>query len=312
MKTVNVLTILVAALLLQACQAKLGSEADGLTPFGKKTPYANEPLQGNLLGKGWRSVTAVVRPFSGGTNQLNLYIYGESKSSVCGPDTTSRLPLVSAVIPANYQAREYDLDLTTGTPVVISEGSNNVIADVGRLSITEINEIGFNGFFYTKGYSSDGTISEINGQLKVVDCRKVVDFSVWSTFERSYDLVELDGVAVGPMMAFVRAANNSYYDRASSRYVRAFEFPLFYSVNGSSTASFTFGPMEGLGKTTVNQAGDVKTLTYSYQGPIYYRGTDITLNLDMKVVADTRFTMVSYTLEIPGHIGKSTHTFKLK
>ncbi len=46
--------------------------------------------------------------------------------------------------------------------------------------------------------------------------------------------------------------------------------PLYYSVSSGLSASYDMGVLEGLGTTTVSENNGVKTLTYSFHGPINY------------------------------------------
>ncbi len=56
----------------------------------------------------------------------------------------------------------------------------------------------------------------------------------------------------------------------------------------------------------------VKTLTYSFHGPINYENTDVILNLDLTVINSALNAKFTYTLEIPNHVNKTTHSFTLR
>ncbi|MNY65483.1 hypothetical protein D3C86_2027550 [compost metagenome] len=70
--------------------------------------------------------------------------------------------------------------------------------------------------------------------------------------------------------------------------------------------------MEGLGKTIYDEFNGTKTLTYSFDGPINFEGSDVTLKLDMTVVKTSSNVKVQYTIEVPGQINKTSHSFTLR
>ena len=76
--------------------------------------------------------------------------------------------------------------------------------------------------------------------------------------------------------------------------------------------SYSFGPIEGRGVTTLTEGQDVKVYTYKYDGPITLEGVDIEMHLDMNVMQEGRNLYVTYTLSVPGHITATTRNFTLQ
>ncbi|MGZ5279744.1 MAG: hypothetical protein ACXWC9_07380, partial [Pseudobdellovibrionaceae bacterium] len=118
-----------------------------------------------------------------------------------------------------------------------------------------------------------------------------------------------DGVSPASQQSIVKWNTTQFYDRASSQYLNTLTFPLYHSVSAGSAVSSQFGPMQGLGSTKYTDVNGTKTWIYAYHGPLTYKGMDVTLNLDMTVVKDANQVSVSYTLEIPIHVAKTTHSY---
>jgi hypothetical protein len=304
-----------ALLSLAACE--ISSTADGLRDplAGKPTPdYSESMLSGKIFGQDWKAQVAVLRPSMLDKNKLSLEIYAGNAGSACQVASTST-PYTTVFIPADYQVKEYSFDIYTESVFVFSaiiNGSKNLMADRAKLKITSLDANGFSGYLYAHGEEENGDVSEINGKLQVIDCRKQAAFSVWDNLAGWYDLVEFDGKTVGPLTATADFNTSSFYNRTTGKYVRSFNVPLIYSVGTSTTASYSVGPLEGLGTTTYEESNGVKTINYSFHGPINFKNSDITMNLDMAVVRTSSNVKVRYTLEIPGHVTKTSHAFTLR
>lgn len=305
-----------ALLTLSACSVT-GSSTEDNNPFGNKpTPeFSEQALSGKVFGADWKAKVAVIKPFGNDGKEVSLDVLSDSPAVPCKAVYSSN-PYATVVIPANYAVGDYSLNLGEGNPLVFTgfAGSvKNVIADAGRLRISTIADSGFLAYLYAKGTEGDGTVSEINGKIQVIDCRKVVDFSVWDEFLGWHDLVELDGKSLSPLSGSGRIENSNFYSRTRSAYVRSAVIPLYYSASSSgSSASYNLGALEGLGSTSVSEINGVKTINYSFHGPITFKGLDITMNLDMTVVRSGSTVKVSYTLEVPGQITKTSHSFALR
>jgi hypothetical protein len=301
---------------LTACEIS-GTGADALrNPFEQKpTPaYSESMLSGKIFGQDWKAQVAILRPSPSDKTQLSLEVYSTIPASACQV-TNSSTPFTTVYLPADYQVREYNFDFVSGSLLVFSgftDVSKNLVADAAKLKITTLDAGGFSGYLYARGTEENGTVSEINGKLQVIDCRKQVTFSVWDEFARMFDLVEFDGKSVGPLSIYADFNNSSFYNRTTGKYIRSLALPLVYSVGANSTGSYSVGPMEGLGTTTSSEINGVKTINYSFHGPINFKGTDITMNLDMAVVRSSSNVKVQYTLEVPGQITKTTHAFTLR
>jgi hypothetical protein len=299
---------------LAACEVT--SSTDPNTPQGDDftPPYSVFDLSGKIFGQNWKSQVAIIRPSTLDKTKVYLEVYSTAMASPCQTAFTSA-PYATVSIPSDYQAKEYAFNWNTGTLLTfsaITDVSKNLIADSSKLKITTVNATGFDGYLYAKGVESNGTVSEINGKMQVIDCRKQVNFAVWDEFARYYDLVEFDGQVVGPFTANGAFNSSSFYSRQLSKYMRSFILPLFYGVGSGTTASYSVGPIEGLGTTTTDEYNGVKTITYRYYGPINYKNADITMYLDMKVVSTFSNVKVQYTLEVPNQISKTTHSFTLR
>lgn len=301
---------------MTAC--KVGDSGSGGTDAGvilQSSPtYADGPLSGKIFGEDWTAQAAVVRPFGTGGNQVSLELYAAGASSLCSRPFTSA-PFASVVLPADYQAQEYRADITSGTPLVFTSTnavSKNVLADTAKVKITSVQATGFEAFIYAKATEADGTISEINGKIQVSDCRKVADFSVWDEFAGWYSLVSLDGRNVTSLTSIIQYDTSHFYDTTAKKYVRTLSFPLYFAANGNSSGQYAFGPMEGLGSTTVSEVDGVKTLRYVYNGPINFRGTNIILNFDLQVTKSADQVAVTYKVDIPDDPPSASHSFVLK
>ena len=89
-------------------------------------------------------------------------------------------------------------------------------------------------------------------------------------------------------------------------------FPLYTSVSNNSDVQLNFGPMNGLGTTTSSETNSGKTLVYSYDGPLNYRGMDLTLRLKMNVLKTQSELRIQYTITIPGHVNEASHSLVLR
>lgn len=303
-------------LLLTACSAKVSAPSGFLPPpSGGDDPqnaYSDQELSGTVFNKEWKGKMALVRTFGSSGSELSLEIYQEKAGDICKTSFTNS-PSISVVIPANYEVKEYRLDISSGTPFVFSGATNelkNVIADSGSLKINAITDSGFTAQIVAKAVDHEGITSEVNGKIDVIDCRKQINFNVWDEFVGFGYLIEFNGKAVNNLSLQTAYNSRAFYDRSQRAYVRYLNLPLINYVSGSSTSEFSFGPLEGLGITKLIKDQNGKTLSYSYHGPITADGRDVTLNLDMTVVTSGKTVHVTYTLEVPKHINKVTNSFK--
>ncbi|WP_413287723.1 hypothetical protein [Bdellovibrio sp. HCB337] len=319
MKTMSLFTAGIAMTLMTACSPSV--KVDGSSPnsaFGTWPDYTDQNVSGQVFGKEWKATTAVVKSFGQSGSEVSLEFYAETVTDACKSVSSTTKPTASVVIPAAYSQTEYRADMSApggGNPLMFSSfenGGRNVMAEKTKVRINNITATGFNVSVFAKGTESDGTVSEINGKLDVVDCKKAVDFSVWDEFANWWDLVSFDGAAVTRRTAIVEYNSSDIFSRSSNKYIKTLMFPLYRSVSSNSDMSTDLGPMQGLGSTTLTESGTVKTLTYSYHGPVTYKGVDVTLNLDMTVVKNGNRVTVDYTLEIPSHITKTAHKFELQ
>lgn len=306
--------------LTTACSVKSSgdnSDSPGVQSQEKNWPaYAANSLAGQVFGADWKAVTAVARPSQSDANKMVVSIFNESVPAACGSQISNK-PYATVILPKAYKAQEYVTDLEQG-----GEGDPLVFTKVGtttdvlvalrtKVKIQTITDAGFDALIYARAEDENGAVSEINGTVSVIDCSKNVDFNVWTSLAGGYSLKSYDGVAQDSRYTNIEIDNSRFYDRKSSKYVSAVMFPLYYSVSAGSDASYNFGPIEGLGTSQVTDINGVKTLSYSYHGPVNYRGMDITMNLDMKVIESGRNMDVTYTLEVPNQVTKVTHQFTL-
>lgn len=308
------------ASLVTACSAKVDAPPNpfqGVNDAFKTWPeYSDAQLSGKIFGKEWKAVTAVARPIN--EKEMSLDFYPEVKSNACTSALTSSRPYATVIIPKAYTATEYYADMAspgTGNPLVFTEvngAPKNLIAEKTKMRINTISAGGFNVSLYAVGVDTDGYQSEINGKIDVVDCAKAVDFSVWDELKGWYSLSTFVGNAVVSRNTILEYDSSKFYDRASGRYVKTLIFPLYYSVGASSDASYNFGPMEGLGVTTITNHNGIKTYKYSYSGPMTYKGIDITMNLEMSVATWGNNYTVNYTLEVPGHVTKTSKYYEMQ
>lgn len=320
MKHYKYIAALAVLCLTAACELKNnggGSPSDNGNQKASWPAYADQELSGKVFGQNWKAVTAVVRPFGADNTQVSVEFLDQNNSEVCKSPRTPSGTYASVVIPADYSEKEYFGDITTGegNPLVFTTmvgGVRNVIADKTKMRLSSLSETGFVAQVYASGQNDDGSISEINGKISVTDCRKVADFSVWEELAHWYDLETFDGRPVKARYSAVELNTDRFYDRSQRKYLRTYIFPLYSFVGENSDSQYLFGPMEGLGTSTMQEANGVKTFKYSYKGPINMRGTDITLELDMTVVKTSARVTVTYSLNIPSHNEKSAHTFTMK
>jgi len=117
--------------------------------------------------------------------------------------------------------------------------------------------------------------------------------------------------------AKIEIDTKSVRDAANTTNIRMLNMPLFHMANSETgtTGSLDLGPLEGLGEYASTTVGDVVTYTYKFNGPIHYEYQAITLILDLSVkvskVNGVKTLDVSYTAEIPGHVGNTVRTFTL-
>ncbi|MBK9321606.1 MAG: hypothetical protein IPM97_01380 [Bdellovibrionaceae bacterium] len=316
MKKFNLFAVVMAITLMTACSpiSKLDDPIFGLGQKGWPD-YVEQPLAGRVFGQNWKALTAVVKPFGSDKSQVSLEFYSEVNPKACTGSLMPSKPFASVVIPAAYTQTEYISDMEdpgTGNPLVFkmfSGEAKKLLASKTKIRVNSITATGLVVSVYAQGADADGAVSEINGSVAVTDCAKAVDFSVWEELAGWYTLQNFDGQAVQARTSILKYENNSFYNRAAQAWVKTLVFPLYASVSTNTDMTYNFGPMEGLGATTVSVSGGTKTYTYSYHGPIYANGVDVTMALDMTVMKSGSTMSVTYTLEVPSYIKKVSHTF---
>lgn len=283
--------------------------------------YAEQELSGKVFGQDWKALSAVARPSIGNAAEMTVEIYSEKLADACASQTFSQKPYASVVIPSQYAEQEYVADMTnlgagqSGNPLVFTslEGnSKNVMADKTKLQILAINSSGFQMSLYASGQEADGALSEINGKISVIDCARAIDFKEWEALAGWYSLKSFDGAAQDGRTSTIEIDPDSFFDRATQKWVPTAVFPLYESVSTNFDMKYDFGPMKNLGQTTMVKNQNDTVYTYSYSGPIYADGYDVTLNLEMTVKKTANTLEVQYTLEVPSHIKKTTHSFILQ
>ena len=318
MKAYGYFSLAVLVVALAACSKGNNSSSDGGDQRVQSdgwTAYSDSALSGKVFGQDWSATNAILRPFGTDKKEISVEFYSDSVASVC-KNFQARKPYASVTIPADYTTTEYRMDLNTGSgggnPLVFSSPSDgqNLIADKTKIRVNALNATGFEASVYAQGTDEKGT-SEINGKIQVTDCSKVVDFSAWDELSGWFNLTSFDGKSVTPRTSIIQYDTQRFYDRASSRYVKTLAFTLYEWVGDNSDSGYNFGPMEGLGQSSITEQNGQKTFTYSYHGAINFRGQDITLNLDLTAVKSGNTITVTYTIEVPNNVKKTTHSFVL-
>lgn len=319
LKTVFIL----CGLCLSACHSSLSTNAPSPLPDanGLETwpNYKQRNLSGQLFGENWTAKSAIVRQNVNNTNEYILEISSEDKSNLCDGLVSNQKSYATLIIPKDYKTTEYKFDLKTptgsGNPVVFtSAGSNvqNVISEKSSLRIDSINSLGFKASLTAEATDTEGKILEINGQIDVIDCTQFVSFSDLEKLVGNYSLYSFDGVTQDNRPAKITTEEKYFYDSSSKTYKKFLNLPLYYSVSENSDLTFHFGPIEGFGITTQTQSSEQTTYHYKADGPINYRGIDINLKLDVTMIKSNNDLIISYTLEIPDHIKKTSHSLVLK
>lgn len=320
MRLLKLLSVAASAVLLTtACDIKVDTTPKE-EPIGVNWPaYAGGSLAGKVFSQDWRAVSAVARLDRSGaseTPQVIVAFYQESVPAACNQPFYARLPYATMKIPQAYAVQEIATDLTRalgnaplafvfpGTPTKI------VVADKTKLNIQTLTEFGFDGALYAQATESNGTVSEINGRVSVMDCTKAADFSVWNELVGSYRLLTFDGQTQDGRNLFVGFDNDLIVDPKNGQTVKALLLPLFTNI--SAGEQFDVGPLNGLGISRLTTQGNIKTLSYSFNGPIVYRGESLTLNLELRVLKNEGRLDVAYTLNVPGKIPLSSHQMTLQ
>jgi hypothetical protein len=328
MKEMKKIFLMMASLAaLSACSVK-GSAEGGSGPAsdpqkqssGSWPELAKTTLGGNVMGHAWNAQTAILRPSQGDAKNVVVEIYGEKLANACANGAnSSQLPFVTVTLPADYKLQQYITDMNqrpaNAMPLVFSTfvpQADNVIADRTKLSIDAISDHGFTGALYAHGTSASGDVSEINGQIEVLDCSKVASFDVWRKMVGSYSLNTLDGVQKTDVYTSIQERKDVIYDRASKQYLSMIEFPLYYSASDSGGAEYNLGPIEGLGTTTIKGSGAQTTYVYRYDGPTNFNGGDVEIHVEISATPNGNTLDVTYTIEIPNYVKKDTHSFQLK
>lgn len=283
--------------------------------------YSEQSLSGRVFEKEWKALTAAAHINKNNKDELIINIYSENHTDSCDTQFVSKNPYATVIIPTQYTQAEYIADMnnldsnTTGNPLVfisIGEVSKNLVADKTKLKIFDITPTGFQMSLFASGQEIGGKTSEINGKISVADCNRTVDFKVWEELAGYYRLKSFDGVNQNNQMSIIEISHDMVYDKATKKYLPMVVFPLFSSVSSGSDVSSEFGPIKGLGQTTLVEDDSGKSLTYSYSGPVNYKDTDVTLNFSMTVKQNESSLAVQYTIEVPSYISKSTHSFVLQ
>ncbi|MGZ3805937.1 MAG: hypothetical protein ACXWRE_16680 [Pseudobdellovibrionaceae bacterium] len=318
MKPFSLFSGTIALALVTACSphVSLDSLPFGGNPNLKSWPeYSEQQLSGKVFGQDWKAMTAIARPLN--DKEIGLEFYPDVNSKACTSSLMSSKPYATVVIPAAYTATEYVADMSapgSGNPMVfsvLSASAQNVVAEKTKVRINSISGEGFNASVFAKGTDVDGSVSEINGKIDVKDCAKGVDFSVWDELLGWYTLGSFDGMSVATQTAILDYDSSDFYNDTSKSYLKALTIPLYYSVGQGSSAHYNFGPLDGLGTTSIREENGIKTYKYSYHGPVKFKGMDITMNLDLTVAKYGNKLDVTYTLEVPSYITITTHSFTL-
>jgi len=308
---------------LSACHSNLSANAPSplLDPQSLETwpTYKQQNLSGQLFGETWTAQSAVVRQNLNNPTEFILEISSEAKNEACDSLVSHKKSFATLVIPKDYKTTEYKFDLKTstssGNPLVfISAGENiqNLIAEKTSLRIDSINSLGFTASLTAEAVDEQKKASEINGQIAVTDCTKNVPFSELEQLVGNYSLNSFDGIAQNKRPSFIKSEEKNFSEKSSLTYKKSLQLSLYYYVSENSEATYNFGPIDGFGITTKTQNAEQTTYHYTVDGPINYRGVDITLKLDLTMVKSNDGLTVNYTIEIPDHIKKTSHNFLLK
>ena len=177
------LTLVTVSFILTACHADLKSNPEAtVNPQEARLPeFSSESLGGQIFGSTWKAQSAFIRQNSldGKLVYIDLYPQKTSSAEACSSLFFGQTPYAWIAIPANYTASadyKTDLDLdstsTTKYPFSFVRTGFTLTASQSRVFINKITTQGFNASFYGKGIDSDSKISEINGQIDVIDCLK--------------------------------------------------------------------------------------------------------------------------------------------
>ncbi|MBK7960766.1 MAG: hypothetical protein IPK04_05900 [Bdellovibrionales bacterium] len=284
--------------------------------------YLDQPLAGKISGVDWAATVATIRPVSNKPEESFLDIYAEPVNDPCVPQFNLKRPMATMIVPSDYQVTEYIADTTKatdsikGNPITFVEyGSEtkNTVAEKTKMKITSISKTGFEMKMYASSVDVSGIRSEINGTMPVLDCKKKVDFKIWSNLAGTYRLASFDGKTLTKswISNLEMDKKSLFFDRPSGNYLKALVFPLYYVVSDARTETFDFGPMDGLGTTQVSEANGVRKIKYEYSGPLTYDKLDITVKIMISVTQTSSQLEVDYTLEVPVHIVRTSHKFVL-
>lgn len=305
----------VSAFLVAGCSSKKSQPVPSRPPSAGWPTYSKSVVSGKVFGQAWRATVAVIRPFQGDSKLVSLDLYAAANGDVCQNSMSSDRPMASVALPANLTKTEYVADMNqpgSGNPMMFIDmnTAKNLMAEKTKVKVNQISETGLNVSIYAFAKDTDGSVSEINGVIDVLDCSKSADFSVWSELEGWYDLKSLDGQSVdNTHTAIFQMAEQTFFDRANNRWVKTLVFPLYDYVGQNTSSNYEFGPMQGLGASTFKDNGTQKIYTYKYKGPIYTDGFDVTLDLAITAVKTDSDIEVTYTLEVPGQVKRTTHSF---
>lgn len=312
---------LVAAYALTACSAKIESSSGEDLPAPQTVwpEMKTSTVAGQVFGKNWAGKTAVYETSLSDPKMITVRIYGQVLHNACSSgQVMSNEPYATVMLPKDLKKTNYMTDILTGqgsTPMTFTRlmpSVDNLIAEKTKISVQSVSAKGFQALIYAEAYEPGTGLSQVNGAIHVVNCEAPAEFAVWNELIESYDLTQFNGVSVSPIYTRIGWDNSSVYDVTSATYRKMLDIPLYYSVSGGATASYNFGPIEGLGVTTVKDDGIYKTYTYKYSGPVRISGENIQLSLDINVKKSSSSTEVKYTIEVPNHIKKSSHSFVLK
>ncbi len=311
MKTFKLIMTL-SLLALAACKATVSADDPEFRANQLSWPrYEAKALSGSLFGTVWLAQTAVARTDVSSPSNLIVELYGEAITNACefNPSISTK-PYATVTIPKAYAVKEYQENPMSF--LVNGASTRKLVAKRTSLRVETVSSQGFIASFTADGIDDGGAVSEMNGQINVTDCTKAVPFSSWEKMVGNYSLYSFDSVPQDLRHTQITLDQQSFFDRDVKAYQKATVFPLYYSVSASSDASYNFGPIDAKGTTEKSVSGQQTVYTYHYNGPITFRGMDVTLKLDMTVIQYFSDVEIRYTIEVPGQIASSTHKMILK
>ena len=144
-----------------------------------------------------------------------------------------------------------------------------------------------------------------------------VAFEDWQTHLGWHALEVLDGKDVrGLGVQGVVYSDKTSFKNTNGTYVEGIVFPLYMSVSSGGSSTLDFGPLKGIGTSSMREIANGKVYTYEYNGPILIDNSasqvEFSMTLEVSGPIGNELKKISYSFQAIGETQKISHSFTLR